>query len=87
VLLKGRPIWAAFLLNLGGMSANEFKVEVLAKEVVVRHTKQGHIYKFPIGGHATVSLRGASVAPNPKAKRGARGYLLEAHKAARAAFE
>jgi hypothetical protein len=68
------------------MPIGKFDVQIMKNEVVVRHVKQGHTYRFPIIENATVGLRGA-VEPNPKAKRRARGYLLEAYKAARAAFE
>jgi hypothetical protein len=69
------------------MAITDFKVDVLAKEVVVRHIRQGHTFRFPIMDKTTVGLRGAVIEPNRNARRGARGYLLEAHKAARAAFE
>jgi hypothetical protein len=69
------------------MAVTDFKVDVLAKEVVVHHIRQGHTFRFPIIDRTTVGLREAVIEPNRKAKRGARGYLLEAHKAARAAFE
>jgi hypothetical protein len=80
------PIGAVFLFQ-HAMAVTDFKVDVSAREVVVHHIRQRHTFRFPIIDRATVSLRGAVIEPNRKAKRGARGYLLEAHKAARAAFE
>jgi hypothetical protein len=69
------------------MPSNDFKVEIFDAEVVVRHGKQGHRYRFPILDKATVGLRGVRIDPNGKAKRGAKGYLIEAHKAAQAALK
>jgi hypothetical protein len=69
------------------MPVGEFKIEILEKQILVHHVRQGHRYRFPITSRASVGLRGVLVEPNPNAKRSARGYLLEAHKAARLAFE
>jgi hypothetical protein len=68
------------------MPENEFEAEVLENEVVIVHTGDGHTYHFPILPNGTVSLHGADIEPNLKAKREARRYLLEAHNAARSAF-
>ena len=69
------------------MPASVFKVEIFEREIVVRHIRQGHKYTFALTSRSTVILRGAVVERNPKAKRKARGYLLEAWKAAREALE
>lgn len=58
----------------------------MENEVVMVHMADGHIYHFPILPNGTVSLHGADIEPNPKAKREARRYLLKAHNAAREAF-
>jgi hypothetical protein len=69
------------------MAITDFRVDVLAKEVVVHHIRQGHTFRFPIIDKTTVGFRGAVIEPNRSARRDVRGYLLEAYKAARAAFE
>jgi hypothetical protein len=69
------------------MPATDFKVEVFESEVVVRHILQGHTYRFPILDKATIGARRVKIEPNGKAKRGARGYLIEARNLARAALE
>ena len=69
------------------MPVSAFKVEILDRTIVVRHIRQGHKFTFQITSRGTVALRGALIELNPKAKRNARGYLLEAHKAAREALE
>ena len=69
------------------MSAADFHVDVLEHEVVVRHLSHGHTYRFPILDKATISARRVKIEPNDKAKRGARGYLIEARNLARAALE
>ena len=69
------------------MPVSVFKVEILGRAIVVRHIRQGHKFTFLVTSKGTVALRGASIEPNPKAARSAQGYLLEAHKAARDAYE
>jgi hypothetical protein len=68
------------------MPIGEFEVQIMEMEVVVRHVRHGHTYRFPIVDSTTVGLR-AKIEPNPKARRPAHGYLLEAHQAASRAFE
>lgn len=69
------------------MASDDFEIEVLRTEVVVHHLKQGHTYRFPILSQKSLGLRGTIIEPNRKAKRGARGYLMEAYVIARAAFD
>jgi hypothetical protein len=68
------------------MPESEFEAEILENEVVIVHMGDGHTYHFPILPNGTVSLHGADIEPNLKAKREARRYLLEAHNAARTAL-
>jgi hypothetical protein len=69
------------------MAATDFRAEVFENEVVVRHILQGHTYRFPILDKATIGARRATIEANSKAKRGARGYVIEARNLARAALE
>jgi hypothetical protein len=68
------------------MAVSDFKVEVRQNEVVVTRIGQGHTYRFPIIAGTTVSFR-AVIEPNPRAKRAADRFLLEAYNAARAALD
>jgi hypothetical protein len=68
------------------MASDDFEVEVFRTEVVVHHIRQSHTYRFPILGQRSLGLRGTIIEPNPKAKREARGYLIEAYATARAAL-
>jgi hypothetical protein len=68
------------------MAQTDFAAEILETEVVLTHIGEGHVYHFPITPNGTVSLKGSRIEPNPKAKREARTYLLDAHNAAHAAF-
>lgn len=68
------------------MAASDFRVHVQRNEVVVTHIGQGHTYRFPIVAGAVIGFR-AAIEPNPRAKRAAKGYLLDAYQAARAALE
>ena len=68
------------------MSESEFEAEILENEVVIVHIADGHVCRLPILSNGTVSLHGARVEPNPKAKREARRHLFAAHNAARTAF-
>jgi hypothetical protein len=69
------------------MASDGFKCEVFRTEVVVHHVKQSHTYRFRILSRGLLGLRGNVIEPNMKAKRGARGYLMEAYAIARAALE
>ena len=68
------------------MLDTKFAAEILESVVVVNHIADGHIYRFPIQSNGNVSLNGAQIEPNPKAKDQARRYLFDAHDAARVAF-
>jgi hypothetical protein len=69
------------------MLDTDFASEVLETEIVVNHIADGHIYRFPIQSNGAVSLNGAQIEPNPKAKNPARRYLFGAHDAARVALK
>lgn len=64
----------------------EFRVKVWGDEVTVVHEKQGHTYRFAVSQGDLVELGCLRIEANPRASRSAKGYLREAHHAARAAI-
>ncbi|MBU6464093.1 MAG: hypothetical protein KGK01_09850 [Bradyrhizobium sp.] len=64
------------------MADTDFTAEILETEVVVKHTADGHIFRFPILSNGTVSLHGARIEVNPNAKRQANRYVFDAQNAA-----
>jgi hypothetical protein len=68
------------------MPDDDFEVEILENEVIVVHMEEGQIYHFPIELDGTVSLNGSYLEPNRGAEQWSRIHVLEAYKAAKAAF-
>jgi hypothetical protein len=66
---------------------DQFEVEILENEVVVVHIEEGQIYHFPIELDGSVSLHGSYLEPNREAEQWTRIHVLEAYKAAKAAFD
>jgi hypothetical protein len=54
--------------------------EILETDVVVKHVKAGHVFRFPILSDGTVALHGAHMAHSPTAKHEAGRYLFDALK-------
>jgi hypothetical protein len=68
------------------MPESDFTTEILETEVVVKHVKDGHVFRFPILGDGKVGLHGARIVHSPTAKYEAGRYLFDAHRTARAAL-
>jgi hypothetical protein len=68
------------------MADPAFKTTVAEGMVIVTHLGEGHLYHFPVVPNGTVSLHGARIKANPKAKTEANKFLFVAHGAARAAL-
>jgi hypothetical protein len=68
------------------MADPAFKTTVAEGMVIVIHLGEGHLYHFPVLPNGTVSLHGARIKANPKAKTEANKFLFVAHSAARAAL-
>jgi hypothetical protein len=68
------------------MPESDFTTEIFETEIVVTHVEEGHVFHFPILNNGTVSLHGARMKANLRAKREARRYIFDAHNAARAAL-
>ncbi len=68
------------------MADPSFKTTVNEEAVVVAHLGEGHLYYFPILPKGIVSLHGARIKANPKAKTEANKFVFLANNAARAAL-
>lgn len=68
------------------MPDSDFKATIAEGMVIVTHLSEGHLYYFPVLRNGSVSLHGARIEANPKAKTAANKFVFLAHTAARAAW-
>ena len=68
------------------MSDSDFKTIIAEGMIIVTHRGEGHLYYFPVSRNGAVSLHGARIKANPKAKTEANKFVFLAHNAARAAL-
>jgi len=66
---------------------SDFKAIIAEGMVIVSHVSEGHLFYFPVLPNGSVSLHGARIKANPKAKTEANKFVFLAHGAARAALE
>jgi hypothetical protein len=64
----------------------DFKAIIAEGMVIVTHLKEGHLFYFPVSRNGSVSLHGARIEANPKAKTEANKFVFLAHNAAVAAL-
>jgi hypothetical protein len=69
-------------LQLLRMRDSDFKAFLAEGMVIVTHLKEGHLFYFPVLRNGSVSLHGARIQANPKAKTEANKFVFLAHSAA-----
>ncbi len=65
---------------------SDFKAIIAEGMVIVSHRSEGHLFYFPVLRNGSVSLHGARIKANPKAKTEANKFLFLAQSAAQAAL-
>ena len=79
-------LWRLPLIIGPTRTMSDFSAKLWGDEVMVVHQRPGHTFKFHVLDGESVQIRSAQVKANPRARRGADGYLYEAHHAACAAL-
>jgi hypothetical protein len=68
------------------MSDSDFMAIIAEGMVIVTHRREGHMFYFPVLPNGSVSLHGARIKANPKAKTEGNKFLFVAQSAAQAAL-